>query len=324
MSNRKPLSLIGAAVFALTFSVSAASFFRDSQLAVAQQARSTFPDVPANYWARPFIQSLTEKGIVTGYPDGTFRPTQAVDRDEFSAMIRQAFDRSRIRNIPSGSYFKDVPQNYWAETPIQEAYEMGFMNNFPGNEFRPKQPLTKAQALVVLMRGLNIDFDRPVTPTNRAAATPTSPTPADRTPANQRRRIARNRLAFPLAGTVLMQPILPAIAQQPPAPAPAPAPANAVPQTTTTTTNDRPRISALEFLQSYYKDADRIPKDAVNPVAAATQAKIAVNYPDPRVLNPNELLSRGSATALIHQALVDRGQIEPLQNPEAVKYIPNN
>ena len=33
------------------------------------------------------------------------------------------------------------------------------MNDFPGNEFRPKQPLTKAQALVVLMRGLNMDYN---------------------------------------------------------------------------------------------------------------------------------------------------------------------
>jgi S-layer homology domain len=324
MSNRWHLPLMGAAILALTSSVGAAGFLGDSQPVVAQQARSTFPDVPANYWARPFIQSLAEKGIVTGYPDGNFRPKQAVDRDEFSAMIRQAFDRSRIRNIPSGSSFKDVPQNYWAETPIQEAYEMGFMNNFPGNEFRPKQPLTKAQALVVLMRGLNIDYNRPVATTNRAAATQASPTQANQTPANQRRRIARNRLAFPLAGTVLMQPLLPAIAKQPPAPAPAPAPANAVPQTTTATAKEPAKISALEFLKSYYKDADRIPKEAVNPVAAATQANIAVNYPDPRVLNPNELLSRGSATALIHQALVDRGQIEPLQNPEAAKYIPNS
>jgi hypothetical protein len=208
-----------------------------------------------------------------------------------------------------------VPQGYWAETPIQEAYETGFMNDFPGNEFRPKQPLTKAEALVVLMRGLNMDYNRPVATTNQAAATPASPTPV-----NQRRTIARNRFAFPLAGTLLMQPLLPVIAKQPPAPAPA----KTVPPTTTTTATAPSRISALEFLQSYYQDAERIPENAVNEVAAATQANIVVNYPDPRVLNPHELLSRGSATALIHQALVNQGQIEPLPDQEAARYIPNS
>jgi hypothetical protein len=39
---------------------------------------------------------------------------------------------------------------------------MGFMRGFPGNEFRPKQPMTKAQALVALMRGLNLDYNPPV------------------------------------------------------------------------------------------------------------------------------------------------------------------
>ena len=59
-------------------------------------------------------------------------------------------------------------------------------------------------------------------------------------------------------------------------------------------------------------------------MAAATKAKIAVNYPDPRVLNPNELLSRGSATALIHQALVNQDQIEPLPDKDTAKYIPKS
>ncbi|GET41559.1 S-layer homology domain-containing protein [Microseira wollei] len=315
MSNPWRMPLMGVAFLALTFGVGATGFLENSQPVVAQQAESTFPDVPPDYWARPFIQSLAEKGIITGYPDGTFRPRQAVDQDEFSAMIRQAFERARIRNIPSGSYFNDVPQGYWAETPIQEAYETGFMNDFPGNEFRPKQPLTKAEALLVLIRGLNMDYNRPVATTNQAAATPASPTPV-----NQGRRIARNPLAFPLAGTLLMQPLLPVIAKQPPAPAPA----KTVPPTTTTTATAPSRISALEFLQSYYQDAERIPENAVNEVAAATQANIVVNYPNPRVLNPNELLSRGSATALIHQALVNQGQIEPLQDQEAARYIPNS
>jgi len=318
MSNRRHLPSISVAFLALAVSVSGTGFVLSSQQVAAQQAKSKFPDVPPNYWARPFIDSLAEKEIVTGYLNGTFRPKQAVDRDEFSAMIRQAFNRASVRKIPSGSYFKDVPKNYWAETPIKEAYETGFMNDFPGKEFRPKQPLTKAQALVVLMRGLNMDYNPPVVKTDRAAATPAKPTPVNQ------RRIARNRLAFPLAATVLMQPLLPVVARQQPAAAPAPKSAKAVPPTTTKAATAPAKNSALDFLNSYYKDAEKIPKYAVEPVAAATKAKIVVNYPDPRVLNPNELLSRGSATALIHQALVNQGQIEPLPDKDSAKYIPKS
>jgi S-layer homology domain len=314
MSNYWRLPLMSVAFLALSVSVGATIFLEKSKPVVAQQAPGTFPDVPADYWARPFIQSLAEKDIIVGYPDGTFRPRQAVDRDEFAAMIRQAFDRARVRNIPSGSAFTDVPQGYWAETPIQEAYEMGFMRDFPENEFRPKQPMTKAQAIVALMRGLNLDYNRPAVTTDQAAATP-----APATLRNQR-RTAKNRLVFPLAATALMQPLLPVVSRQ----QPAPAPAKAVPPTTTTTATAPSRLSALEFLKLYYRDAERIPQNVVNEVAAATQANIVVNYPNARVFNPNELLSRGSATALIHQALVYQGQIEPLpNNVGATKYLPS-
>jgi len=223
-------------------------------------------------------------------------------------MIRQAFERAKIRNIPNASAFNDVPQGYWAEPPIPQAYEMGFMRDFPGNEFRPKQPMTKAQALVALMRGLNLDYNPPVA-TSQAT---TSPVPA------KQRRIARNRLVFPLASTILMQPLLPVLSRQPQS-----TPAKSVPPTTVTTATAPSRSSTSEVVISYYKDADKIPKDAVDEVAAATKANIPVNYPDTRVLNATELLSRGSATTLIHQALVDRGQIEPLSNnEEATKYLP--
>ena len=312
MANYWRFSLMSVALIAASVSVGTTIFFEKPEPVVAQQTQGTFPDVPADYWARPFIQSLAEKGIVAGYPDGTFRPRQAVDRDEFAAMIRQAFDRARVINIPRGSTFSDVPQGYWAEPPIEEAYESGFMGGFPGNEFRPKQPMTKAQAIVALMRGLNLDYNRPAVTTNQAAATP-----APESQTNQR-RMAKNRLVFPLAATALMQPLLPIVSRQ----QPEPAPAKAVPPKTTTATAPA-GISASEFLQSYYKDAEQIPGNAVNEVAAATQANIVVNHPDARVFNPNELLSRGSATALIHQALVHQGQIEPLSNNVgATKYLP--
>lgn len=41
---------------------------------------ATFPDVPPNYWAQPFIQALAASNVITGFPDGTFRPDQPVDR----------------------------------------------------------------------------------------------------------------------------------------------------------------------------------------------------------------------------------------------------
>lgn len=61
----------------------------------AQLAQATtFPDIQG-HWAQSFIQSLAARGVIRGFPDGTFRPDEPVTRAQFAAMIRQAFERDR-------------------------------------------------------------------------------------------------------------------------------------------------------------------------------------------------------------------------------------
>ena len=79
---------------------------------------------------------------------------------------------------------------------------------------------------------------------------------------------------------------------------------------------------ASVIISEYYADAEQIPYYAINGVAEATKANIVVNYPDPRVINPNQPATRGEIAALIHQTLVRQGKIQPLAgNVEASKYI---
>jgi hypothetical protein len=125
--------------------------------AVAQAA--SFPDVPSSYWAFPFIQELANRGVIVGFPDGTFRPEEPVTRAQFAAMIRKAFNRPPIRNPIQ---FTDVPPNYWAQSAIEEAYTTGFMAGYPGNTFRPNENIPRAQVLVSLASGLNYGNRVPV------------------------------------------------------------------------------------------------------------------------------------------------------------------
>jgi hypothetical protein len=296
MSNRWHLPLMSAAFAALTIFSGVMAFLSEPKQVTAQQAEQNFPDVPANYWARPFIQPLAQRGIIAGYPDGRFRPEQPIGRDEFAAIIRQSFDKERVRNISSGSDFNDVSENYWATQPIEEAYEMGFMGAFDGNTFRPRQGITRAQALAALSRGMNLSYDRPTTTTTQRRTQP---------------RTARNGLVFPLATTALMQPLFSVIAPQQPKPT-TPAPRETAAQ-----------IPAPRYLNLYYNDADQIPQALVNPVAAATQANVVVNYPESQLLRPNEMLKRSTAAAMIHRALVAQGRLEALpNNTQARKYFP--
>lgn len=296
MSRNWHLPLMSVALAGLTIFSGVMAFLSEPEQVTAQQTEQKFSDVPLNYWSRPFIEPLADRGIIAGYPDGTFRPEQPIDRDEFAAIIRQSFDRERIRNISSGSDFNDVPENYWATEPIQEAYEMGFMGAFEGNTFRPQQGITRAQALAALSRGMNLNFDRPTTATNQQINQP---------------KTAKNRLVFPLASTALMQPLVSVFSARKPRPA------------TTATGTTAATVPAQRYLNNYYDDAEQIPPALVAPIAAATQENVVVNYPESRLLRPNELLKRSVAAAMIYRALVAQGKLQPIpNNAQADQYFP--
>ncbi len=113
---------------------------------------TTFPDIQGN-WAQAFIEALAARGIIQGFPDGTFRPNAPVTRAQFAAMIRQAFDQPLER---AGTQFTDIPANFWALDAIQEAYRMGFLEGYPNNIFLPAQNIPRVQVLVALVSGLDL------------------------------------------------------------------------------------------------------------------------------------------------------------------------
>lgn len=115
-------------------------------------ARTGFSDVSSGYWASQFIQQLSQRGVIAGFPDGTFRPEEPVTRAQFAAMINKAFSKSAQRQPIN---FNDVPSSYWAYGAIRQAYTIGFLSGYPGNVFRPNQAIPREQVLVSLANGLN-------------------------------------------------------------------------------------------------------------------------------------------------------------------------
>lgn len=112
-----------------------------------------FVDVPENYWARPFIDALSARGIVSGFVGDYFRPDRPVTRAEFAAILQDAFDQSPGENT---TLFNDVPSNFWAVRAIERATNTGFLRGYPGEIFRPQQQIPRVQALVALASGLNL------------------------------------------------------------------------------------------------------------------------------------------------------------------------
>ncbi|NDJ20319.1 S-layer protein [Nostoc sp. B(2019)] len=112
-----------------------------------------FNDVPENFWGRRFINVLSSRGILKGFPDYSFRPNQPVNRAEFAAILQKAFDQKLSKTTTA---FKDVPVKFWANPAIDQALSRGFLKGYPNKTFKPQQKISRAQVLVALASGLNL------------------------------------------------------------------------------------------------------------------------------------------------------------------------
>ncbi len=113
---------------------------------------TSFSDI-GEHWARDFIEALVSRGLVNGFPDGTFRPDLPMSRAQYAAIITKIFQPPKI-NFTSN--FTDISPDFWANQAIAQATSMGFLYGFPDGSFRPRQNLTRIQAIISIVNGLKL------------------------------------------------------------------------------------------------------------------------------------------------------------------------
>jgi parallel beta-helix repeat protein len=116
------------------------------------QPPDSFADIQ-NHWAKPFIQGLLDKGLISGFSDGTFKPDEKMTRAQYAALLVKAFNPSAKRD---GINFTDVADDFWAKDVIQQAYRGEFLSGFPDNSFKPNDNVQRAQVIVSLVNGLGL------------------------------------------------------------------------------------------------------------------------------------------------------------------------
>lgn len=79
-----------------------------------------YPDVAESHWAHDIITALTQEGLMSGYPNGTFQPEKELSRAEAVSLINRLFDRGPLYGV-SGSIWADVYEDHWAFHDIMEA-----------------------------------------------------------------------------------------------------------------------------------------------------------------------------------------------------------
>ncbi len=126
-----------------------------SQAATATvEATSTAPvlsDVPTSYWAYDAISSLSSKGIVSGYPGGTFKPGASVTRAEFATMLVKALG---LNTAGTTGQFTDVTGDSWCYGSVNAAVNAGLVSGTGNNLFAPNASITREQMAVMVAKAL--------------------------------------------------------------------------------------------------------------------------------------------------------------------------
>ncbi|MNO20980.1 Cellulosome-anchoring protein precursor [compost metagenome] len=78
-----------------------------------------YTDVTSGYWATPAIESLYRNGMITGYPDGTFKPSNGIIRSEAVTLINRMLYRGPLTEVEQT--WPDIAPAFWAFEQIEEA-----------------------------------------------------------------------------------------------------------------------------------------------------------------------------------------------------------
>ncbi len=112
-----------------------------------------FPDVASSH---PYVQAIAYvqgQGIVAGFPDGTFRPDQPINRAEFTKIFLGTLVDSQTLAAcdVSGIGLSDVPADAWFAPFVCVAKELGIIQGYSDGTFRPSQNVNFAEAAKIVV-----------------------------------------------------------------------------------------------------------------------------------------------------------------------------
>ncbi|GIP51129.1 Ig-like domain-containing protein [Paenibacillus vini] len=108
----------------------------------------------SGHWAEASIKQAISDGIVTGYPDGTFKPGNTVTRAEFSVMLMNALNG---QEPGTDLTFTDKAEiGTWAKQAVSQAVQAGIISGYEKGSFRPNANITRAEMATMIAKALKL------------------------------------------------------------------------------------------------------------------------------------------------------------------------
>jgi sirohydrochlorin ferrochelatase len=124
------------------------AFPRDTVPFITTALSNRFSDI-LGHWAEAKLKETLVNGVISGYPDGTFRPDGVISRAEFCTMAVKTMHYE----LQPGNIFTDS-SNHWARDYISTAVTRGMVHGYSSTSFGPDDPITREQMAVSIYNAL--------------------------------------------------------------------------------------------------------------------------------------------------------------------------
>jgi len=111
----------------------------------------------SGHWAQTQMEKWVTNGLVSGYPDGTFKPNKEVSRAEFVTLVNRAFKK---QNKDAQCNFSDVKASDWFYREVASGKAAGYISGYPDGTFKPDKSISRQEAAAIIVKLLNLNTDR--------------------------------------------------------------------------------------------------------------------------------------------------------------------
>ncbi|MDQ6418454.1 S-layer homology domain-containing protein [Paenibacillus sp. LHD-117] len=126
-------------------------FTKYAVFAVGQGATVNLSDI-SGHWSEANIKQAVSNGIVSGYPEGTFKPEKTVTRAEFAVMLMNAL---KPKGEEAALTFTDTAEiEAWAQKAVAQAVQAGWITGYEDGTFRPDAEITRAEMTAMIAKAL--------------------------------------------------------------------------------------------------------------------------------------------------------------------------
>ena len=116
---------------------------------------ANFSDV-SGHWAESVIVHMADKGAISGYEDGTFKPNNSITRAETVVVLQNLFNFTPVMT----GEFKDVDTSSWYANAVYAMKAQGIVSGLQSDKFGPSINISRQDVSVIVARLYGIDADK--------------------------------------------------------------------------------------------------------------------------------------------------------------------